>query len=85
MHILADTGETICPTLSIFAVQRHIESIGRECPEIATWSRHGDLDRQLSAQMPSSRTAMLPPFARQSDLEPRLLFRLVVSRSRAPK
>jgi hypothetical protein len=45
MHILTDTGETIavaCPQDSIFAVQRHIEQIGRECPEIATWSRRRD-------------------------------------------
>jgi hypothetical protein len=41
MHILTDTGETItvvCPRDSIFAVQRHIEQIGRACPEIVTWS-----------------------------------------------
>lgn len=41
MHILTDTGETIavvCPRDSIFAVQRHIEQIGKACPEIATWS-----------------------------------------------
>ena len=39
MHILTDTGQTIavvCPRDSIFAVQRHIEQIGRQCPEIAT-------------------------------------------------
>jgi hypothetical protein len=42
MHILTDTGQTIsvvCPRDSIFAVQRHIEQIGRQCPEIATWRR----------------------------------------------
>ncbi len=41
MHILTDTGETIavvCPRDSIFAVQRHIEQMGKACPEIATWS-----------------------------------------------
>jgi hypothetical protein len=41
MHILTDTGETItvvCPRDSIFAVQRHIEQMGRACPEIVTWS-----------------------------------------------
>jgi hypothetical protein len=44
MHILADTGKTIaiaCDNDSIFAIQRHIEEIGRECPEIATWNRDG--------------------------------------------
>jgi hypothetical protein len=41
MHILTDTGETIavtCPNDSIFAIQRHIEQLGHQCPEIATWS-----------------------------------------------
>lgn len=40
MHILADTGQSIavvCDKDSIFAIQRHIEQMGRECPEIATW------------------------------------------------
>lgn len=40
MHIVTDTGETVtvvCPRDSIFAVQRHIDRIGRDCPEIATW------------------------------------------------
>jgi hypothetical protein len=42
MHILTGTGETIavtCPSDSIFAVQRHIEELGHQCPEIATWVR----------------------------------------------
>jgi hypothetical protein len=40
MHILTDTGETIavaCPSDSIFAIQRHIDLLGHQCPEIATW------------------------------------------------
>jgi hypothetical protein len=40
MHILTDTGQTIsvvCESDSIFAVQRHIERLGKDCPEIATW------------------------------------------------
>jgi hypothetical protein len=40
MHILTDAGESVaivCDKDSIFAVQRHIEQIGRACPEIATW------------------------------------------------
>ncbi len=46
MHIRTDTGALIaivCDSDSIFAVQRHIEQMGRECPEIATWkpARHG--------------------------------------------
>lgn len=43
MHIVTDTGEAVaivCPRDSIFAVQRHIEKIGRDCPEIASWSHH---------------------------------------------
>lgn len=40
MRILTDTGKTIsvvCEKDSIFAVQRHIERLGQDCPEIATW------------------------------------------------
>ena len=40
MHILTDTGKTIsivCDRDSIFSVQRNIERMGRDCPEIATW------------------------------------------------
>ena len=40
MHILADTGQSIavaCDKDSIFAIQRHIEQMGRACPEISTW------------------------------------------------
>ncbi len=43
IRIVTDTGETVvvvCPSDSIFAVQRQIERIGHECPEIATWSRN---------------------------------------------
>jgi hypothetical protein len=41
MHILTETGKTIaivCPRDSIFAIQQHIEQMGKACPEIATWS-----------------------------------------------
>src|ERR1700680_2541934 len=40
MHIRTDTGQNIavvCARDSIFAIQRHIEQMGRECPEISTW------------------------------------------------
>jgi hypothetical protein len=40
MHIVTETGQTIavaCAKDSIFRVQRSIEQMGRECPEIATW------------------------------------------------
>ena len=40
MHIVTDKGEKvggICPRNSIFAVQRHIELLGSQCPEIAEW------------------------------------------------
>jgi hypothetical protein len=54
MHIFTDTGASIaivCDKDSIFAVQRHIEQMRRECPEIATWKsvqsneRSGESDR----------------------------------------
>jgi hypothetical protein len=50
MHILTATGQTIaivCPRDSIFAVQKHIEEVGKACPEIATWSdqRRADPNR----------------------------------------
>jgi hypothetical protein len=41
MRIATESGETIavvCPRDSIFAVQRHIEQIGHDCPEIASWA-----------------------------------------------
>lgn len=44
MHVVTDNGETIaiaCDKDSIFAVQRHIQQIGRDCPEIATWTTAG--------------------------------------------
>jgi hypothetical protein len=40
MHIGTDTGQDIavvCERDSIFAIQRHIEQMGRECPEVLTW------------------------------------------------
>ena len=40
MHIRTDTGQNIaviCVRDSIFAIQRHIEQMGRDCPEISTW------------------------------------------------
>jgi len=40
MHIVTASGESItvaCAKASIFKVQRSIERMGRECPEIATW------------------------------------------------
>jgi len=40
MHIISDTGQRIavaCDKDSIFAIQRHIEQMGQESPEISTW------------------------------------------------
>ena len=40
MHIGTAAGQDIavvCERDSIFAVRRHIEQMGRECPEISTW------------------------------------------------
>jgi hypothetical protein len=45
MRILTHTGTTIvvvCDRDSIFSVQRHIEQMGRACPEILTWSASQD-------------------------------------------
>ena len=58
MRILTDKGDTIivaCPMDSIFAIQRHIEQLGRECPEIATWN--GSAARERSAPAMLSATA----------------------------
>jgi hypothetical protein len=41
MRILTDTGKSIavaCGGDSIFAVQRHIEQMKHECPEISSWT-----------------------------------------------
>jgi len=41
MRILTDSGTAItvaCDGGSIFAVQRHIEQMGRDCPEISSWA-----------------------------------------------
>jgi hypothetical protein len=48
MHIRTDTGlniEVVCPRDSIFAIQRHIEQMRRECPEISTWKTGMRADR----------------------------------------
>ena len=40
MHIVTQTGETVavdCARDSIFRVQRSIERMRLECPEVATW------------------------------------------------
>jgi hypothetical protein len=40
MHVVTDTGQAVAIQYergSIFAVQRHIEQMGRECPEILSW------------------------------------------------
>ena len=40
MHVITDTGDAVaieCEKDSIFAVPRHIEQMGWECPEIMSW------------------------------------------------
>jgi hypothetical protein len=52
MQIVTDTGGTVavtCAKDSIFRVQRQIERMGRECPEIASW---GDGLPYLPAALP---------------------------------
>jgi len=42
MRILTDAGKTVtivCDQDSIFLIQRHIEQMGRSCPEISSWKR----------------------------------------------
>jgi hypothetical protein len=62
MRIVTAAGETIavaCPRDSIFAIQQHIEQIGRECPEIATWGQHRRPQQEGSGR-PSSAGLMAP-------------------------
>jgi hypothetical protein len=58
MHIVTDTGETLAVAFnkdSIFKVQRSIERMGRECPEIATWGdRSGGTPVELRHPIPAS-------------------------------
>lgn len=47
MHIVTDTGKTIsivCRQDSIFSVQRHIERMVEDCPEIATWKQSTNIE-----------------------------------------
>lgn len=42
MHITTEDGEAliiVCDKNSIFDIQRHIEQIGHDCPEILTWKK----------------------------------------------
>ena len=68
MHIFTDTGASIaivCDKDSIFAVQRHIEQMGRECPEIATWKSVQDRAGGWSVASDGTRV----PGARTRELE----------------
>ena len=61
MHILTDTGKATaiaCDRDSIFALQRHIEQIGRECPQISTWKAAAPADGLLEADQESYETAV---------------------------
>lgn len=40
LHIITDTGDSIaiaCPSASIIEIQRHIDQLVRQCPEIVSW------------------------------------------------
>jgi hypothetical protein len=40
LHVVTDRGQTLviaCDNSSIFAIQQHIEQLGEECPEVASW------------------------------------------------
>ncbi len=48
MKVLTDTGKKIvivCDRDSIFSIQRHIEQIGRACPEISDWKPAQDAEK----------------------------------------
>jgi hypothetical protein len=61
MRVHTDKGKKIvvvCDKDSIFSIQRHIEQIGRACPEISTWKStkgpdnlHGSDRRAYEAAM----------------------------------
>ncbi|MEX0810426.1 MAG: hypothetical protein WD044_17020 [Dongiaceae bacterium] len=41
LHVITSTGQTVaitCGNDSIFEIQRHIEQMAEECPEIASWA-----------------------------------------------
>jgi hypothetical protein len=61
MHIFTDTGKAIaiaCDRDSIFALQRHIEQIGRECPQISTWKAALPADGLLETDRESYEAAV---------------------------
>lgn len=76
MHIGTDTGQNIavvCEKGSIFAIQRHIEQLGRECPEISTWqtgtsSDGGRADDQRSYEAAISEGWPVAPMGETSKL-----------------
>ena len=61
MHIRTDTGQNIavvCARDSIFAIQRHIEQMGRECPEISTWQTEMNVDSRRAEDQRSYEAAV---------------------------
>ncbi|MDZ4736305.1 MAG: hypothetical protein SGJ07_08135 [Rhodospirillaceae bacterium] len=47
LHVITNTGQTVaitCGNDSIFAIQRHIEQMAEECPEIASWAAQESTD-----------------------------------------
>jgi len=47
LRVRTATGKTIivvCDKDSIFSIQRHIEQLGRACPEISSWRTSKDID-----------------------------------------
>lgn len=42
LHIITDTGEFLsiaCPCASIIEIQKHIEQLVHQCPEIVSWGK----------------------------------------------
>jgi len=61
MHILTDGGKTVtvvCDKDSIFSIQRHIEQIGRACPEISSWKPVKDGDKLCGSDRRSYEAAL---------------------------
>jgi len=61
MHILTATSKTVaivCNKDSIFSIQRHIEQIGRDCPEISNWKPAQDAGSQCGNDRRAYEAAM---------------------------
>ena len=68
MHIQSDNGEQliiVCDKDSIFDIQRNIEKIGQDCPEILTWRKLGSPWKLHEVAKARAITNKTIPFARE--------------------